>query len=169
MIAEIENKSAKSIVAAVMRQMSNADHLAMKGAGYKYDQDVNNYYANIADGDMSGYILNDNFDGAGGRLTSVREKREAEEKARLATLKKTGDAVRSKSTGNKFIDGKLGLGKDVSGPVSANDIDDMDKFVAGALSDEKGLKSLDQTGSGENKGIGYYLRNPMNALTDNYH
>lgn len=166
MIAEIENKSAKSIVAAVMRQMSNADHLAMKGAGYKYDQDVNNYYANIVDGDMSGYILNDNFDGAGGRLTSVREKREAEEKARLATLKKTGDAVRSKSTGNKFIDGKLGLGKESTGPVSANDIDDMDKFVAGALSDEKGLKSLDREGTSENKGLGYYLRNPMNALTD---
>lgn len=153
MLADIENRSAKAILESVMKQMSKGDHMAMASAHYKYGDMVADFNSNYADGDYSGYILNDNFSEAGKKILSQREKDEKKKKD-----------IKFKSTGNAFLDKKLGI--ESGGKTSANDIANMDENVRKALADGTDDTLKDNKSAGGNKGLGYYLKNPMNALTD---
>ena len=153
MLADIENRSAKAILASVMKQMSKGDHMAMATAHYKYGDMVSDFNNNYSDGDYTGYILNDNFSEAGKKILSQREKDEKKKKDR-----------KLKSTGNDLLDKKLGI--ETGAKTSANDIDNMDENVRKALADGTDQSLHDKKSVGGNKGIGYYLKNPMNALTD---
>lgn len=153
MLVDIENRSAKAILESVMKQMSKGDHMAMASAHYKYGDMVADFNSNYADGDYSGYILNDNFSEAGKKILSQREKDEKKKKD-----------IKFKSTGNAFLDKKLGI--ESGGKSSANDIANMDENVRKALADGTDESLKDNKSAGGNKGLGYYLRNPMNALTD---
>ena len=153
MLADIENRSAKAILESVMKQMSKGDHMAMASAHYKYGDMVADFNSNYADGDYSGYILNDNFSEAGKKILSQREKDEKKKKD-----------IKFKSTGNAFLDKKLGI--ESGGKTSANDIANMDENVRKALADGTDDTLKDNKSVGGNKGLGYYLKNPMNALTD---
>ena len=153
MLADIENRSAKAILESVMKQMSKGDHMAMASAHYKYGDMVADFNSNYADGDYSGYILNDNFSEAGKKILSQREKDEKKKKD-----------IKFKSTGNAFLDKKLGI--ESGGKTSANDIANMDENVRKALADGTDDSLKDNKSVGGNKGLGYYLKNPMNALTD---
>ena len=153
MLADIENRSAKAILESVMKQMSKGDHMAMASAHYRYGDMVADFNSNYADGDYSGYILNDNFSEAGKKILSQREKDEKKKKD-----------IKFKSTGNAFLDKKLGI--ESGGKTSANDIANMDENVRKALADGTDDTLKDNKSVGGNKGLGYYLKNPMNALTD---
>ena len=153
MLADIENRSAKAILESVMKQMSKGDHMAMASAHYKYGDMVADFNSNYADGDYSGYILNDNFSEAGKKILSQREKDEKKKKD-----------IKFKSTGNAFLDKKLGI--ESGGKTTANDIANMDENVRKALADGTDDTLKDNKSVGGNKGLGYYLKNPMNALTD---
>lgn len=153
MLADIENRSAKAILESVMKQMSKGDHMTMASAHYKYGDMVADFNSNYADGDYSGYILNDNFSEAGKKILSQREKDEKKKKD-----------IKFKSTGNAFLDKKLGI--ESGGKTSANDIANMDENVRKALADGTDDTLKDNKSAGGNKGLGYYLKNPMNALTD---
>lgn len=153
MLADIENRSAKAILTSVMKQMSKGDHMAMATAHYKYGDMVSDFNNNYSDGDYTGYILNDNFSEAGKKILSQREKDEKKKKDK-----------KLKSTGNAFLDKKLGI--ETGAKTSANDIDNMDENVRKALADGTDTSLQDKQSTGGNKGLGYYLKNPMNALTD---
>ena len=153
MLADIENRSAKAILTSVMKQMSKGDHMAMATAHYKYGDMVSDFNNNYSDGDYTGYILNDNFSEAGKKILSQREKDEKKKKDR-----------KLKSTGNALLDKKLGI--ETGAKTSANDIDNMDENVRKALADGTDQSLQDKKSVGGNKGLGYYLKNPMNALTD---
>lgn len=153
MLADIENRSAKAILTSVMKQMSKGDHMAMATAHYKYGDMVSDFNNNYSDGDYTGYILNDNFSEAGKKILSQREKDEKKKKDK-----------KLKSTGNALLDKKLGI--ETSAKTSANDIDNMDENVRKALADGTDQSLHDKKSVGGNKGLGYYLKNPMNALTD---
>ena len=153
MLADIENRSAKAILESVMKQMSKGDHMAMATAHYKYGDMVSDFNNNYSDGDYTGYILNDNFSEAGKKILSQREKDEKKKKDK-----------KLKSTGNAFLDKKLGI--ETGAKTSANDIDNMDENVRKALADGTDISLKDKQSTGGNKGLGYYLKNPMNALTD---
>ena len=153
MLADIENRSAKAILTSVMKQMSKGDHMAMATAHYKYGDMVNDFNNNYSDGDYTGYILNDNFSEAGKKILSQREKDEKKKKDK-----------KLKSTGNALLDKKLGI--ETGAKTSANDIDNMDENVRKALADGTDTSLQDKKSTGGNKGLGYYLKNPMNALTD---
>ena len=153
MLADIENRSAKAILESVMKQMSKGDHMAMATAHYKYGDMVSDFNNNYSDGDYTGYILNDNFSEAGKKILSQREKDEKKKKDK-----------KLKSTGNALLDKKLGI--ETGAKTSANDIDNMDENVRKALADGTDTSLQDKQSSGGNKGLGYYLKNPMNALTD---
>lgn len=153
MLADIENRSAKAILESVMKQMSKGDHMAMALAHYKYGDMVADFNNNYVDVDYSGYILNDNFSEAGKKILSQREKDEKKKKD-----------IKFKSTGNAFLDKKLGI--ESGGKISANDIANMDENVRKALADGTDDTLKDNKSVGGNKGLGYYLKNPMNALTD---
>ena len=153
MLADIENRSAKAILESVMKQMSKGDHMAMATAHYKYSDMVSDFNNNYSDGDYTGYILNDNFSEAGKKILSQREKDEKKKKDK-----------KLKSTGNAFLDKKLGI--ETGAKTSANDIDNMDENVRKALADGTDQSLQDKKSIGGNKGLGYYLKNPMNALTD---
>lgn len=153
MLADIENRSAKAILESVMKQMSKGDHMAMATAHYKYGDMVSDFNNNYSDGDYTGYILNDNFSEAGKKILSQREKDEKKKKDK-----------KLKSTGNALLDKKLGI--ETGAKTSANDIDNMDENVRKALADGTDTSLQDKKSTGGNKGLGYYLKNPMNALTD---
>lgn len=153
MLADIENRSAKAILTSVMKQMSKGDHMAMATAHYKYGDMVSDFNNNYSDGDYTGYILNDNFSEAGKKILSQREKDEKKKKDK-----------KLKSTGNALLDKKLGI--ETGAKTSANDIDNMDENVRKALADGTDISLKDKPSTGGNKGLGYYLKNPMNALTD---
>ena len=153
MLADIENRSAKAILESVMKQMSKGDHMAMATAHYKYGDMVSDFNNNYSDGDYTGYILNDNFSEAGKKILSQREKDEKKKKDK-----------KLKSTGNALLDKKLGI--ETGAKTSANDIDNMDENVRKALADGTDISLQDKKSTGGNKGLGYYLKNPMNALTD---
>lgn len=153
MLADIENRSAKAILTSVMKQMSKGDHMAMATAHYKYGDMVSDFNNNYSDGDYTGYILNDNFSEAGKKILSQREKDEKKKKDKKLKL-----------TGNAFLDKKLGI--ETGAKTSANDIDNMDENVRKALADGTDTSLQDKQSTGGNKGLGYYLKNPMNALTD---
>lgn len=153
MLADIENRSAKAILTSVMKQMSKGDHMAMATAHYKYGDMVSDFNNNYSDGDYTGYILNDNFSEAGKKILSQREKDEKKKKDK-----------KLKSTGNTLLDKKLGI--ETGAKTSANDIDNMDENVRKALADGTDQSLQDKQSTGGNKGLGYYLKNPMNALTD---
>lgn len=153
MLADIENRSAKAILESVMKQMSKGDHMAMATAHYKYGDMVSDFNNNYSDGDYTGYILNDNFSEAGKKILSQREKDEKKKKDK-----------KLKSTGNALLDKKLGI--ETGAKTSANDIDNMDENVRKALADGTDISLKDKQSTGGNKGLGYYLKNPMNALTD---
>ena len=153
MLADIENRSAKAILTSVMKQMSKGDHMAMATAHYKYGDMVSDFNNNYSDGDYTGYILNDNFSEAGKKILSQREKDEKKKKDK-----------KLKSTGNALLDKKLGI--ETGAKTSANDIDNMDENVRKALADGTDTSLQDKKSVGGNKGLGYYLKNPMNALTD---
>lgn len=153
MLADIENRSAKAILESVMKQMSKGDHMAMATAHYKYGDMVSDFNNNYSDGDYTGYILNDNFSEAGKKILSQREKGEKKKKDK-----------KLKSTGNALLDKKLGI--ETGTKTSANDIDNMDENVRKALADGTDISLKDKQSTGGNKGLGYYLKNPMNALTD---
>ena len=153
MLADIENRSAKAILESVMKQMSKGDHMAMATAHYKYGDMVSDFNNNYSDGDYTGYILNDNFSEAGKKILSQREKDEKKKKDK-----------KLKSTGNALLDKKLGI--ETGAKTSANDIDNMDENVRKALADGTDQSLQDKKSVGGNKGLGYYLKNPMNALTD---
>ena len=153
MLADIENRSAKAILTSVMKQMSKGDHMAMATAHYKYGDMVSDFNNNYSDGDYTGYILNDNFSEAGKKILSQREKDEKKKKDK-----------KLKSTGNALLDKKLGI--ETGAKTSANDIDNMDENVRKALVDGTDTSLQDKKSTGGNKGLGYYLKNPMNALTD---
>ena len=153
MLADIENRSAKAILVSVMKQMSKGDHMAMATAHYKYGDMVSDFNNNYSDGDYTGYILNDNFSEAGKKILSQREKDEKKKKDK-----------KLKSTGNALLDKKLGI--ETGAKTSANDIDNMDENVRKALADGTDQSLQDKKSVGGNKGLGYYLKNPMNALTD---
>lgn len=153
MLADIENRSAKAILTSVMKQMSKGDHMAMATAHYKYGDMVSDFNNNYSDGDYTGYILNDNFSEAGKKILSQREKDEKKKKDK-----------KLKSTGNALLDKKLGI--ETGAKTSANDIDNMDENVRKALADGTDTSLQDKKSTGGNKGLGYYLKNPMNALTD---
>lgn len=153
MLADIENLSAKAILESVMKQMSKGDHMAMATAHYKYGDMVSDFNNNYSDGDYTGYILNDNFSEAGKKILSQREKDEKKKKDK-----------KLKSTGNALLDKKLGI--ETGAKTSANDIDNMDENVRKALADGTDISLKDKQSTGGNKGLGYYLKNPMNALTD---
>lgn len=153
MLADIENRSAKAILTSVMKQMSKGDHMAMATAHYKYGDMVSDFNNNYSDGDYTGYILNDNFSEAGKKILSQREKDEKKKKDK-----------KLKSTGNALLDKKLGI--ETGTKTSANDIDNMDENVRKALADGTDQSLHDKKSVGGNKGLGYYLKNPMNALTD---
>lgn len=153
MLADIENRSAKAILTSVMKQMSKGDHMAMATAHYKYGDMVSDFNNNYSDGDYTGYILNDNFSEAGKKILSQREKDEKKKKDK-----------KLKSTGNALLDKKLGI--ETGAKTSANDIDNMDENVRKALADGTDISLQDKKSVGGNKGLGYYLKNPMNALTD---
>lgn len=153
MLADIENRSAKAILESVMKQMSKGDHMAMATAHYKYGDMVSDFNNNYSDGDYTGYILNDNFSEAGKKILSQREKDEKKKKDK-----------KLKSTGNALLDKKLGI--ETGTKTSANDIDNMDENVRKALADGTDISLKDKQSTGGNKGLGYYLKNPMNALTD---
>lgn len=153
MLADIENRSAKAILESVMKQMSKGDHMAMATAHYKYGDMVSDFNNNYSDGDYTGYILNDNFSEAGKKILSQREKDEKKKKDK-----------KLKSTGNALLDKKLGI--ETGAKTSANDIDNMDENVRKALADGTDQSLQDKKSTGGNKGLGYYLKNPMNALTD---
>lgn len=153
MLADIENRSAKAILESVMKQMSKGDHMAMATAHYKYGDMVSDFNNNYSDGDYTGYILNDNFSEAGKKILSQREKDEKKKKDK-----------KLKSTGNALLDKKLGI--ETGAKTSANDIDNMDENVRKALADSTDISLKDKQSTGGNKGLGYYLKNPMNALTD---
>lgn len=153
MLADIENRSAKAILESVMKQMSKGDHMAMATAHYKYGDMVSDFNNNYSDGDYTGYILNDNFSEAGKKILSQREKDEKKKKDK-----------KLKSTGNALLDKKLGI--ETGAKTSANDIDNMDENVRKALADGTDISLNDKQSTGGNKGLGYYLKNPMNALTD---
>lgn len=153
MLADIENRSAKAILTSVMKQMSKGDHMAMATAHYKYGDMVSDFNNNYSDGDYTGYILNDNFSEAGKKILSQREKDEKKKKDK-----------KLKSTGNALLDKKLGI--ETGAKTSANDIDNMDENVRKALADGTDTSLQDKQSTGGNKGLGYYLKNPMNALTD---
>lgn len=153
MLADIENRSAKAILTSVMKQMSKGDHMAMATAHYKYGDMVSDFNNNYSDGDYTGYILNDNFSEAGKKILSQREKDEKKKKDK-----------KLKSTGNALLDKKLGI--ETGAKTSANDIDNMDENVRKALADGTDQSLQDKKSVGVNKGLGYYLKNPMNALTD---
>ena len=153
MLADIENRSAKAILTSVMKQMSKGDHMAMATAHYKYGDMVSDFNNNYSDGDYTGYILNDNFSEAGKKILSQREKDEKKKKDK-----------KLKSTGNALLDKKLGI--ETGTKTSANDIDNMDENVRKALADGTDTSLQDKKSVGGNKGLGYYLKNPMNALTD---
>lgn len=153
MLADIENRSAKAILTSVMKQMSKGDHMAMATAHYKYGDMVSDFNNNYSDGDYTGYILNDNFSEAGKKILSQREKDEKKKKDK-----------KLKSTGNALLDKKLGI--ETGAKTSANDIDNMDENVRKALEDGTDISLKDKQSTGGNKGLGYYLKNPMNALTD---
>lgn len=153
MLADIENRSAKAILTSVMKQMSKGDHMAMATAHYKYGDMVSDFNNNYSDGDYTGYILNDNFSEAGKKILSQREKDEKKKKDK-----------KLKSTGNALLDKKLGI--ETGAKTSANDIDNMDENVRKALDDGTDQSLQDKKSVGGNKGLGYYLKNPMNALTD---
>lgn len=153
MLADIENRSAKAILTSVMKQMSKGDHMAMATAHYKYGDMVSDFNNNYSDGDYNGYILNDNFSEAGKKILSQREKDEKKKKDK-----------KLKSTGNALLDKKLGI--ETGAKTSANDIDNMDENVRKALADGTDQSLQDKKSVGGNKGLGYYLKNPMNALTD---
>lgn len=153
MLADIENRSAKAILESVMKQMSKGDHMAMATAHYKYGDMVSDFNNNYSDGDYTGYILNDNFSEAGKKILSQREKDEKKKKDK-----------KLKSTGNALLDKKLGI--ETGAKTSANDIDNMDENVRKALADGTDQSLHDKKSVGGNKGLGYYLKNPMNALTD---
>lgn len=153
MLADIENRSAKAILTSVMKQMSKGDHMAMATAHYKYGDMVSDFNNNYSDGDYTGYILNDNFSEAGKKILSQREKDEKKKKDK-----------KLKSTGNALLDKKLGI--ETGTKTSANDIDNMDENVRKALADGTDISLQDKQSTGGNKGLGYYLKNPMNALTD---
>ena len=153
MLADIENRSAKAILTSVMKQMSKGDHMAMATAHYKYGDMVSDFNNNYSDGDYNSYILNDNFSEAGKKILSQREKDEKKKKDK-----------KLKSTGNTLLDKKLGI--ETGAKTSANDIDNMDENVRKALADGTDISPKDKQSTGGNKGLGYYLKNPMNALTD---
>lgn len=153
MLADIENRSAKAILESVMKQMSKGDHMAMATAHYKYGDMVSDFNNNYSDGDYTGYILNDNFSEAGKKILSQREKDEKKKKDK-----------KLKSTGNALLDKKLGI--ETGAKTSANVIDNMDENVRKALADGTDQSLQDKKSVGGNKGLGYYLKNPMNALTD---
>lgn len=153
MLADIENRSAKAILTSVMKQMSKGDHMAMATAHYKYGDMVSDFNNDYSDGDYTGYILNDNFSEAGKKILSQREKDEKKKKDK-----------KLKSTGNALLDKKLGI--ETGAKTSANDIDNMDENVRKALADGTDQSLQDKKSVGGNKGLGYYLKNPMNALTD---
>lgn len=153
MLADIENRSAKAILTSVMKQMSKGDHMAMATAHYKYGDMVSDFNNNYSDGDYTGYILNDNFSEAGKKILSQREKDEKKKKDK-----------KLKSTGNALLDKKLRI--ETGAKTSANDIDNMDENVRKALADGTDQSLQDKKSTGGNKGLGYYLKNPMNALTD---
>ncbi len=153
MLADIENRSAKAILESVMKQMSKGDHMAMATAHYKYGDMVSDFNNNYSDGDYTGYILNDNFSEAGKKILSQREKDEKKKKDK-----------KFKSTGNALLDKKLGI--ETGAKTSVNDIDNMDENVRKALADGTDQSLHDKKSVGGNKGLGYYLKNPMNALTD---
>ena len=153
MLADIENRSAKAILESVMKQMSKGDHMAMATAHYKYGDMVSDFNNNYSDGDYTGYILNDNFSEAGKKILSQREKDEKKKKDK-----------KLKSIGNALLDKKLGI--ETGAKTSANDIDNMDENVRKALADGTDQSLQDKKSTGGNKGLGYYLKNPMNALTD---
>lgn len=153
MLADIENRSAKAFLESVMKQMSKGDHMAMATAHYKYGDMVSDFNNNYSDGDYTGYILNDNFSEAGKKILSQREKDEKKKKDKK--LKSTGDAL---------LDKKLGI--ETGAKTSANDIDNIDENVRKALADGTDQSLHDKKSVGGNKGLGYYLKNPMNALTD---
>ena len=153
MLADIENRSAKAILESVMKQMSKGDHMAMATAHYKYGDMVSDFNNNYSDGDYTGYILNDNFSEAGKKILSQREKDEKKKKDK-----------KLKSTGNALLDKKMGI--ETGAKTSANDIDNMDENVRKALADGTDTSLHDKKSVGGNKGLGYYLKNPMNALTD---
>lgn len=153
MLADIENRSAKAILTSVMKQMSKGDHMAMATAHYKYGDMVSDFNNNYSDGDYTGYILNDNFSEAGKKILSQREKDEKKKKDK-----------KLKSIGNALLDKKLGI--ETGAKTSANDIDNMDENVRKALADGTDISLKDKQSTGGNKGLGYYLKNPMNALTD---
>ena len=153
MLADIENRSAKAILTSVMKQMSKGDHMAMATAHYKYGDMVSDFNNNYSDGDYTGYILNDNFSEAGKKILSQREKDEKKKKDK-----------KLESTGNALLDKKLGI--ETGTKTSANDIDNMDENVRKALADGTDTSLQDKQSTGGNKGLGYYLKNPMNALTD---
>ena len=153
MLADIENRSAKAILTSVMKQMSKGDHMAMATAHYKYGDMVSDFNNNYSDGDYTGYILNDNFSEADKKILSQREKDEKKKKDK-----------KLKSTGNALLDKKLGI--ETGAKTSANDIDNMDENVRKALADGTDTSLQDKKSTGGNKGLGYYLKNPMNALTD---
>lgn len=153
MLADIENRSAKAILVSVMKQMSKGDHMAMATAHYKYGDMVSDFNNNYSDGDYTGYILNDNFSEAGKKILSQHEKDEKKKKDK-----------KLKSTGNALLDKKLGI--ETGAKTSANDIDNMDENVRKALADGTDQSLQDKKSVGGNKGLGYYLKNPMNALTD---
>lgn len=153
MLADIENRSAKAILESVMKQMSKGDHMAMATAHYKYGDMVSDFNNNYSDGDYTGYILNDNFSEAGKKILSQREKDEKKKKDK-----------KLKSTGNALLDKKLGI--ETGAKTSANDIDNMDENVRKALADGTDISLQVKKSTGGNKGLGYYLKNPMNALTD---
>lgn len=153
MLADIENRSAKAILTSVMKRMTKGDHMAMATAHYKYGDMVSDFNNNYSDGDYTGYILNDNFSEAGKKILSQREKDEKKKKDK-----------KLKSTGNALLDKKLGI--ETGAKTSANDIDNMDENVRKALADGTDQSLQDKKSVGGNKGLGYYLKNPMNALTD---
>lgn len=153
MLADIENRSAKAILTSVMKQMSKGDHMAMATAHYKYGDMVSDFNNNYSDGDYTGYILNDNFSEAGKKILSQREKDEKKKKDK-----------KLKSTGNALLDKKLGI--ETGAKTSANDIDNMDENVRKALANGTDISLKDKQSTGGNTGLGYYLKNPMNALTD---
>lgn len=153
MLADIENRSAKAILTSVMKQMSKGDHMAMATAHYKYGDMVSDFNNNYSDGDYTGYILNDNFSEAGKKILSQREKDEKKKKDK-----------KLKSTGNALLDKKLGI--ETGAKTSANDIDNMDENVRKALADGTDISLKEKQSTGGNTGLGYYLKNPMNALTD---
>ena len=140
MLADIENRSAKAILESVMKQMSKGDHMAMASAHYKYGDMVADFNSNYADGDYSGYILNDNFSEAGKKILSQREKDEKKKKD-----------IKFKSTGNAFLDKKLGI--ESGGKTSANDIANMDENVRKALADGTDDTLKDSKSVGGNKGL----------------